>query len=155
MKGYLANDPEGNAKMMTAAHYAGMAINISQTTAGHAMCYKITSLFGVAHGHAAMLCDRVLFPDMIVNVGNCIDPRGSNYLKKTLDEIGYAMGCNGAEGGAQKFAEIFDQLGLSIPKASVGDYAELRKSVNPVRLKNHPVKLDDLNIDRLYRLILR
>ncbi|MCR4682636.1 MAG: phosphonoacetaldehyde reductase [Clostridiales bacterium] len=155
MAGYLANDPKGNEGMMTAAHYAGMAINISQTTAGHAMCYKITSLFGVAHGHAAVLCDRVLFPDMIANVGNCIDPRGQDHLKKTLDNIGTAMGCEGAADGAQKFAEIFDRLGLGIPEASKGDLEELRTSVNPVRLKNHPVKLDDVSIDRLYRLIFR
>lgn len=31
-------------------------------TAGHALCYKITSLFRSAHGHAAILYDRVLFP---------------------------------------------------------------------------------------------
>lgn len=59
MDGYLANTDEGNAGMLLAANTAGKAINITQTTAGHAMCYKLTSMFSSAHGHAAILCDRV------------------------------------------------------------------------------------------------
>ena len=33
--------------------------------------------------------------------------------------------------------------------------AELKAGVNPVRLKNHPVALDEAAIDRLYHEILR
>ena len=94
MDGYLANTEEGRKGMLLAANLAGRAINITQTTAGHAMCYKITSMFRAAHGHAAMLCDRVLFPWMIQNTGKCIDPRGEEYLKGVFREIGRAMGCD-------------------------------------------------------------
>jgi alcohol dehydrogenase class IV len=52
IEAYLKNTEEGNAGMLVAAHEAGKAINITQTTAGHAMCYKITNLFNCAHGHA-------------------------------------------------------------------------------------------------------
>ena len=48
---YLANEAIGNTAMLKAANIAGKAINITQTTAGHAMCYKLTSLYGIAHGH--------------------------------------------------------------------------------------------------------
>ena len=118
------------------------------------MCYKITSLFGCAHGHAAILCDRVLFPWMISHTGQCIDPRGEEYLKKTLDEIGEAMGCIDAKTGADKLIEIFDLLSFEVPCASEEQYKELKTSVNPVRLKNHPVKLDEELIDKLYHEIL-
>lgn len=50
--GYFNNDPAGNAGMLQAAHTAGQAINIARTTAGHAMCYQLTKLYGFAHGHA-------------------------------------------------------------------------------------------------------
>ena len=53
---YLANEEEGNKGMMEAANLAGQAINISTTTAAHAMCYKITSMYGFQHGHAAAIC---------------------------------------------------------------------------------------------------
>lgn len=155
MEGYLKNTEEGRAKMLLAANTAGKAINITQTTAGHAMCYKITSIFGLAHGHAAILCNRVLFPWMIKNTDKCIDPRGEEYLRKILDQIGQAMGCENAESGAEKVVEIFDKLGLEIPQASLEQYEELKISVNLVRLKNHPIALDVETIDKLYHEVLR
>lgn len=72
----LQNTEEGNTGILMAAHTVGRAINTIQTTAGHAMCYKITSLFGCAHGHAAILCDRILYPWMIENTNKCFDPTG-------------------------------------------------------------------------------
>lgn len=155
MAGYLENTEEGRSGMFIAANTAGKAINITQTTAGHAMCYKITSLFGSAHGHAAMLCDRVLFSWMINNSDKCIDQRGEEYLKGTLDEIGMAMGCADAQTGADKLKEIFKSLELDVPFATDEQYEALKTSVNPVRLKNHPVALDKNTIDNLYHEILR
>lgn len=154
MDGYLANTEKGNAGMLWAAHTAGKAINITQTTAGHAMCYKITSLFRCAHGHAAVLCDRALFPWMVENTDKCIDPRGEEYLRKMLDEIGQAMGCVNARSGAEKLSEIFKRLELDIPLATEAQFEELKTSVNPVRLKNYPIALDIETIDMLYHRIL-
>jgi alcohol dehydrogenase class IV len=154
MDGYLANTEEGNAGMLEAAHTAGQAINITQTTAGHAMCYKITSLFHSAHGHAAILCDRILFPWMAENTDKCTDPRGEEYLKATLDEIGRAMGCKDATEGAEKLRGIFDSLELEVPTATAEQFEILKNSVNPVRLKNHPIALDVDTIDALYHNIL-
>ena len=155
MDGYLNNTEEGRANMLRAANTAGKAINITQTTAGHAMCYKITSLFSSAHGHAAMLCDRILFPWMIDNTDKYIDPRGEEYLRGVLDEIGHAMGCVDARAGAAKLEETFEKLELLVPEATVEQFEELKTSVNPVRLKNHPIALDVDTIDRLYHQILR
>ena len=154
MKGYLANFDDGNVGMLIAANTAGKAINITQTTAGHAMCYKITSLFESAHGHAAVLCDRVLFPWMVENTEKCIDPRGEEYLRKTLDEIGQAMGCKDAKAGAEKLVQMFNELGLEVPAATEVQFEELKTSVNPVRLKNHPIALDVETINMLYHRIL-
>lgn len=154
MDSYLANTEEGRKKMLLAANIAGKAINITQTTAGHAMCYKIISLFRSAHGHAAILCDRVLFPWMVENTFKCIDPRGQEYMKRTLDEIGRAMGCEDGRSGAKKLVKIFEKLELEVPTATSEQFKELRTSVNPVRLKNHPIALDEATIDRLYHKIL-
>ena len=155
MDGYLNNTEEGRSGMLRAANTAGKAINITQTTAGHAMCYKITSLFRSAHGHAAILCDRVLFPWMVKNTDKCIDPRGEAYLKSILNEIGVAMGCADGASGAARLVEIFDKLELEVPTATAEQYEELKTSVNPVRLKNHPIALDEDTINFLYHEILR
>ena len=152
---YLANTPKGNEGMLMASNLAGRAINITQTTAGHAMCYKITTLFGAAHGHASALCNRVLFPWMLDHLSLCADPRGADFLRGIFGEIAEAMGCGTPEEAAESFSALFDSLDLEVPAATEEQFAVLRTSVNPVRLKNHPVRLDEDTIDRLYHQILR
>ena len=154
MEGYLNNTEEGRRGMLIAANMAGKAINITQTTAGHALCYKITSLFGCAHGHAAILCDRVLFPWMIDNLDKCIDQRGANYLEKTLNEIGKAFSCECAKDASVKLNKIFEELRFEIPSATEEQFELLRDSVNPDRLKNHPIALNKNSINDLYHQIL-
>ena len=155
MDGYLANEDTANAEMLMAANTAGKAINITQTTAGHAMSYKLTGLFGIPHGHAVALCNRVLFPWMTEHTEMCGDPRGAEYLKKTLIELAVAMGEDPPEAAAARFEEVFRRLDLEIPCATEEQFGILKQSVNPVRLKNHPISLDEETIDGLYHSILR
>ena len=152
--GVLKGEADDYSGMFLASNIAGKAINITQTTAGHAMCYKLTSLYGIAHGHAAALCTRELFPHMIAHTADCIDPRGEEYLKETLAQLASAFSCQGPKEAAQKLDRFVTELGMEIPKPKEEDYAILRSSVNPVRLKNHPVRLDEARIDALYHKIL-
>lgn len=154
MEGYLQGRDEGDSGMLHAAYIAGKAINITETTAGHAMCYKITSLYDTAHGHAAALCNRVLFPWMLTHIDRCTDPRGKEFLTSVLAEIGHAMGCSSAEEGARKFGKIFSEFALEVPRASEEEFIELRDSVNQQRLRNFPLELDNDTIDGLYHRIL-
>ena len=91
---------------------------------------------------------------MIDNTDKCIDPRGKEYLVHTLDEIGDSMGCGSASEAAAKLNTIFYSLHLEVPSAEVEQFNVLKTSVNPVRLKNHPVALDVETIDELYHRIL-
>lgn len=152
---YLANSNEGNANMLYASNLAGRAINITQTTAGHAMCYKLTSLYGIAHGHAASLCVSKIWPFMIEHPERCIDSRGMKYLIGIYSEIAEAMGCATVEDAVKRYNTILRSLELSVPEPNPGDYAILKKSVNPIRLKNHPIYLDEEAIDELYHQILQ
>ncbi len=151
MDGYLGNTQEGRKNMLLAANLAGKAINITQTTAGHAMCYKITSLFGYSHGHAAILCDRVLFKWMLKNTDKCIDPRGEKYLQGVFSDIAEAFGCETTRQAADKLVDIFESLELEIPSATQEQFVELKTSVNIDRLRNHPINLDEDTIDKLYQ----
>lgn len=152
---YLANAPMGNKKMLEAANLAGKAINISQTTAGHAMCYKLTGLYGIAHGHAASLCVSALWPYMIAHKEDCSDSRGTAYLSQMFKELARCMGAETPEAAAEKFKSFADGLTLERPTAhSESDFEILKKSVNPVRLKNNPVRLDVDAIDTIYHQIL-
>jgi len=169
---YLANEEAGNAAMLRAANIAGKAINITQTTAGHAMCYKLTSLYGIAHGHAAALCLSKLWRYMLektnemyediktlgegtVNTHMCMDSRGVEHVKNVFEHIAEAMGCNGAAEAVKVFNEFLDSLNFEDLKAKEEDYDGLWKLVNPVRLKNNPIGLDKAAIDLLYRQICK
>lgn len=149
MEGYLDNTEEGNTGMLRAANAAGRAISITRTTAGHAMCYKITSLFGCAHGHAAALCDRVLYEWMS---RECRD--NASIIEK-LNGIANAMGCSDAEEGAEYFNKIFSLLEMDIPYASRNQIEVLSATVDPGRLINHPVSLNNETIRTLYEKILK
>lgn len=142
-EGYLQNTPAGNAGMLAAAHLAGKAINIAKTTAGHAMCYQITKLYGLAHGHAAALCVSKLWPWLL--------DRGADLP----EELAAAMDCGSLGEGAEHFQKILDQLELEIPSYTERELAVLEGSVDPERLKNLPAALDGREIKALYEKILR
>lgn len=155
LESYLANEDSGNEKMLLAANYAGKAINITQTTAGHAMCYKLTSLYKIAHGHAAALCVKVLWEYMIENLDLCIDSRGKEYLKEMLIDIAKTMNCQSIEKSFDKYNEILRDLSLPVPEVSSSEeYNILNSSVNHDRLKNHPIKLSKESLEMLYHQIL-
>lgn len=153
---YLANEPEGNAGMLGASNTAGRAINLTQTTAGHAMCYKLTTLYGLAHGHAAALCVAALWPYMIAHTEDCIDPRGESYLKEMFVRLARVMDCPDAETAVSRYQMFLQGLSLEVPILKKEEEMELlTHSVNPDRLKNNPVRLDTETLERLYRQILR
>ena len=152
---YLNNEPSGNRRMLEAANIAGKAINITQTTAGHAMCYKLTGLYKIAHGHAAALCVSALWPYMLSHRDDCADVRGVDHLSGVFADLAECMGAHTPEAAAEKFKLFVDGLDLGIPSVrGDAEYALLKKSVNPVRLKNNPVRLDGDAIDTLYHQIL-
>ncbi len=152
---YLANEGVGNANMLYAAHLAGKAINITQTTAGHAMCYKLTSLYGIAHGHAAALCVDALWPYMLEHTGDSVDSRGEHFLKKAFSDLGHAMGCSDATEAARMFHLLLQRMEIYAPAMKDREDMEiLVHSVNPVRLKNNPVRLSGDSIRHLYQKIL-
>ena len=70
------NDSAAAEQIMLAANYSGRAINIAQTTAAHAMSYKITSMYGLPHGHAVAVCLPVIWKYMADHTDENIDKRG-------------------------------------------------------------------------------
>ncbi len=155
LDGYLENNGASNYRMLRAANIAGKAINISKTTAGHAMCYKLTTLFGISHGHAAILCNAKLFPWMTENLEKCVDPRGRQYLLDIFEEIASCFGCSSAGAVGSELEKIVSRLGFEVPVATEDDLRVLVNSVNLQRLKNNPVKPGPEDIEFLYRKIVR
>lgn len=136
-------------EIMTASNFAGRAINITATTSAHAMSYKITSLYGIPHGHAVAISLPHIWEYMIANPQNCIDARGEKYLLYAFSDIAKSLGCDTAEEAVKMFKELLSELDLEGPKATKDELKLLTASVNVGRLKNNPVKLSE---DVLYEL---
>lgn len=156
MDEYLKNTTAGNHAMLLASNYGGQAINITQTTAGHAMCYKLTSLYGISHGHAAALCLPKIWNYMLGHMDQCIDPRGQDFVNARFKELsGILAGSRELSAGCEKFEEILSRLKLGAPApASPEELEVLSGSVNPVRLKNNPVRLNKDVLKELYEEII-
>ena len=151
------NDDEAAAQIMLAANYGGRAINITQTTAAHAFSYKITSLYKLPHGHAVAVGLPVIWEYMLGNMDKCIDSRGQAYLTGIFEHIAEAMGCESPKQAIALFRSMMKDMELKNPVAGnrEDELKVLSTSVNPVRLKNNPIKLDELIINNLYEFIVK
>ncbi|MEL7556162.1 MAG: phosphonoacetaldehyde reductase [bacterium] len=153
---YLANDESVTGNLMLAANYAGRAINISPTTAAHAMSYKIISMYNIPHGHAVAVCFPHVWKYMIENSNKCIDNRGEKYLISVFNEIAVALGLRNGNDAIDWFLFLLEKLELSNPVSNdVNDINVLVSSVNIERLKNNPVELNEAELRELYKKIIR
>lgn len=150
------NDEEAATQIMLGANYGGKAINITQTTAAHAMSYKITSLYGLPHGHAVAVCLPEIWEYMLSHTDKCIDSRGADYLYCVFKDISMVMGCNSIIEAIEKFRLMMDEMELTNPVAEDRneELKVLSTSVNPVRLKNNPVELDETTIKSIYEIVV-
>ena len=144
------NDAEAAAQIMWAANYAGRAINISATTAAHAMSYKITSLYGLPHGHAVAVCLPEIWDHMLSHPERCIDPRGEVYMLDVFQSISQLISIQG-------FRKLMDEMGMQQPvsRQREEELTLLSRSVNPVRMKNNPVAIDEQQARKLYETIIK
>ena len=134
---------------MEAANLAGRAINITATTAAHAMSYKVTSMYNFPHGHAVAVCLPEVWEYMLGHIEDCIDSRGADYLRNTLSEIVILI-------SVERYKEMFEKMELKFPVATdrEAELEALVKSVNPVRLKNNPVGLSEVVLKDMYGRII-
>lgn len=133
---------------MEAANLAGQAICITQTTAPHAFSYKLTSMYGLPHGHAVAICLPEIWDFMLSNIEKCSDPRGAQYLQGVFEEISQLITPEG-------FRALLAELELTAPSAAEGDIAILAASVNPIRLANNPVPISQQEAGEIYSRILK
>ncbi len=152
--GYLGGNEGCAKKVLLGANYSGRAINVTQTTAAHAMSYKLTSLYSIPHGLAVALCLPKIWSYMINNFDKCTDVRGEQYLQKTFSDIAYALCKDTSPRLAIKFfEELVLAFGLKAPNVAESDIVTLAKSVNVTRLGNNPISLEFDAIKNLYAQI--
>ena len=147
-KSYLAGDSEAANQMLMASNYAGKSINISKTTAAHAMSYKLTKMYDLPHGHAAALS--------LLQVWKCTYETANKELLKVLEQLANIWKCDSVEASIMAYQTFLVDLDIDLEQsAKIGDVDVLVCSVNQDRLKNHPVTFTKEQIREMYSQIVK
>lgn len=152
---YLQNDEGSYSDVLLASNLAGKAINITKTTAAHAMCYKLARIMDIPHGHAVMLCLPEVWEYMQENLAACVDRRGQEYLKEMLVLLAGCLKQGTPENAIIFLKKLRYKLGLNLQKKFKKEQMDdLVNSVNKQRLKNFPVDMGKEEIYQIYQNII-
>jgi alcohol dehydrogenase class IV len=141
--------------MMKAANLSGKAIDLTLTTACHAISYPFTSYFGIPHGHAvALTLGSMLVYNSKVSAKDCLDKRGPDYVQKSTQEITALLGCKSAEEAKRKIEQLMERIGMKTRLSELGlkstDIGTIVKNgFNPERVKNNPRLLTEQNLRKI------
>lgn len=145
-----ANEPKRRYELMLGANFAGQAINITRTTAPHAMSYTFTSKYGYPHGHAVALTFPAFFN---LNV-NCNEENylGTDYFlyNKKMKKLLKLLGKSSEMDSYVFMKEYVHKLGLSFDSHRPFDRDVVVKGINLERAKNNP---HALNEEIIYKVI--
>jgi alcohol dehydrogenase class IV len=147
--------PDSRRGMAVAAHLAGKAINISKTTAAHAISYTFTSEYGVPHGQAVGLTlGPLLAYNAAVTEEDCVDPRGRKHVLEALDRLLSVLDCVDAKAGLARITSLLEEVSCptrlsEIGVTSAGERETIATKVNAERMKNNPRQLDGRALHRL------
>lgn len=141
------NEASSSARlaMATAANLAGKAINITRTTAPHAISYPLTSYFGIPHGQAVgVTLSSLLIFNANVTEGDVLDKRGAGYVKETIGEICRLLNADGVAEAGRNIDSLIMQTGLQSRLSNLG--LRTKKDIEiivangyaPDRVKNNP-----------------
>jgi alcohol dehydrogenase class IV len=142
-------NPEARRAMAFAANLGGKAINISKTTAPHAVSYTLTIYFGIPHGHAvALTLGKFFVVNASLDNAEINDSRGKGYLKETMDHLCKLVGGSDPEECSNKLYRLMKDVGLESNLKELGIYRKedierIVSNVNIERLNNNPVKISE------------
>lgn len=135
------NNEQAKKQMLEASFLAGKAINITKTTAPHAISYAFTSYYNIPHGHAVAL-SLPYFLHYNYNVSNidCSDQRGANKVKERIDKVLNILKIE-INDVQTVFVKFFDSLGININISTLVknfDKNIIINNINTERLSNNP-----------------
>lgn len=141
---------EVRKEMSTAAYLAGKAINITKTTAPHALSYPLTAHFGIPHGHAVALT----LPAFFLYNSEEVDASGERAIRDLAGLLGSPT-VYATRGVLEKY---IDTLGLARKLSLLGVPEEglrliVRDGFTPERINNNPRRVTEEFVRNLYKEI--
>ena len=142
---YLNNKDLSLKNMLIASNLSGKAINITRTTAPHAMSYKLTSLYNISHGHAVSLslipCFKLLLEKSKTN----------KELESTLNDLAKVLKQPTIIDSINYLQNLITELNLPPINIKDTDLETLISSVNINRLNNNPIIFTKDELYNLYK----
>ena len=145
---------------MRGANLAGKAIDITFTTAPHALSYPITSGYGVPHGAAvALFIAPMLLYNSEVSAVDCVNLLDPKTTRRRIDRIVELLGCENTEDAANRLCEMLEQLQCPRRLRDVGitspeQVQAVVKKVNAERLANNPRSISSYALSCLLKGLL-
>ena len=141
-KGLIQNDFESFKNIVIGSNYSGKAINISKTTACHALSYYFTSNFNIPHGQAVAMLMPYIFD---YHYKNMIE---SDVMKELVNLLNFK-----STNFYYEFQNYFKKLGLVTDFQTFGidihaKIENIVQNVNQERLNNNPIKI---NLYKLFK----
>ena len=130
--------------MQLAAYFSGKAIDITKTTAPHALSYPFTAHFGISHGHAVSLTFSEFIKYNFENIHKStsnfsLEDRLKILLKLTQTQnLKELIKFFDAIKQKAKLEGNFKKLNINVNK----NLKLIMNDINLLRLKNNPIKLN-------------
>ena len=124
-----------------------MLINITKTTAPHAVSYPFTTYYNIPHGHAVSLTFVFFLKyNYNLNKDNCNDSRGVDFVKEKLKKLSLFMGCSNIENLCEELNLFLGKIGIetNLNKLNISQVDienNILNNINYERVKNNPRKL--------------
>jgi len=144
--------------MARAALLAGQAINITRTTAPHAVSYALTTLFNIPHGHScALTLPAFLLYNSQVSDSDVLDSRGVEWVRQRTREILEMLGANDPEEGRRRLLQVVQDTGLESRLSCLGlGEPEIQRVLDFGfdwnRASNNPRRLNDAGLREVLAL---
>ncbi|TVR21841.1 MAG: iron-containing alcohol dehydrogenase [Ilumatobacter sp.] len=143
--------------MSIGSHLAGRAIDISKTTAAHALSYGITKRYGTDHGNAVAVTLGPFIDEHLHAMPGDLQPGVDPTVHRdAMETIRRVLRIDGSRTGTESIRAVLRRIGLAATLTEVGadsDHAiaSLAAAVNVERLGNNPVRFDP---DGLVRVLV-
>lgn len=151
--------PEIAMHMARAAYFSGKAINISKTTAAHAISYPMTSLYKVPHGQAVSVSlPHILAFNADADERDLAEALSLSTFRFFLAALYRLLGCENAPEAKQYLTKLFREIGLATSLSELGITSNAQREsiielVNAERLRNNPRVMTQENLRALVSML--
>ena len=146
--------------MSKAAHLAGKAINITKTTAPHAVSYAMTSYYGIPHGQAVCITlSEFLEYNFNVTESDLMPGLNISEVRANHENLLRILNCTDVNEGKNLINELIKSIGLKTKLSELNitsqeDLKIISESVNLERLRNNPRSVSKEDLIRILERIL-